>query len=277
MSRFAICVALAASALTCSLTVQAAGVLSPLSLEAASAGTGMTGNWFKIDDNAKISDVMYTEPGPGGVTQAIKAFSWGTGIWSVQDLAAATNPANGWIQATATTTSAVSFANHTYNGLVPSYGTWVQDMDRPLVPASMGETNFVGLFSGFLYVEKAGVFDFGVFGDDGFVLTLTGAGGSATPLVKEGVLNSPGRELLTMQDMTLGAGYYGISLDFFNRLESGVIDLVWRPVGGDWQTIESGDLHASLPPNGVPEPGSLILVVVALASLWAMRRHAFSR
>ena len=275
MSRFALCVALATSVLACPLTAQAAGVLSPLSMEAAGTGTGLTGKWFKIDDNAKISNVVFTDE--NGTTQAIKEFGWGTGIWSVKDLAAATNPANGWIQAMATTISAVSFANHTYNNSVPSYGTWVQDMDRPLTPASMGETNFVGLFSGYLHVEKAGVFDFGVFGDDGFVLTLTGAGGISTvPLVKSEVIGSPGRELLEMEDLELGAGFYGISLDFFNRLEAGVIDLVWRPVGGEWKTIERGNLYSSLPPNGVPEPGSLVLVVSALASLFAMRRRAIT-
>ena len=273
MSRFTFHVALAAAALTCSLTAQADVVLPLLSMVPASSGSGLTGNWFKVDDNAKISNVLYTED---HITQAIKKFEWGTGIWSVQDLAAATNPGN--VKTTATTISAVSFANNFYNSTEYD-SNWLLDFDRPLVPESMGETNYVAMFSGYLYVEQEGM-HIGVFGDDGFSLTLTGAGSDSTArLVKSEVVDSPGREFLKMNGVTLSAGFYGISLDYFNRLEAGVIDLLWSTTGlDDWQTIDSSYLYATLPTSGaatsdVPEPGSLMLVVLALTSLLAVRRR----
>lgn len=279
MTRFTFHVALATAVFTCTLTAHAAVALAPLSAVVAGSGGGLTGNWFKVKDDARISNVSYND---GTTTQAIKDFGWGTGIWSVLDLTAATDSSNGWVTATATTTSAVSFANNIYNNSVASYGSWVEDRDRTLVPVTMGDTNFVAMFSGYLYVAQAGVFDFGVFGDDGFSFTLTGLGTSTAPLVKSSVVNSPGRELLEMQDVSLQAGFYGISLDFFNRLEAGVIDLVWRPAGGEWDTIDSSVLYAQLPgdgvtSNGVPEPGSLMLVVLAMASLFALRRSTVSR
>lgn len=287
-SLLAVCVLAAASA-------QAAVTLTPLVAGTAPSGTaagGLNGQWYKLQNEARFSEVLYTDA--NGVTAPFKDFGWGTGIWSMDDLAAIISGHNPYVTHTATSVGAVSYANNIYNNTQNSgvYGTWQADYERALAPILPGpnacpllseaealaqcggEFNYAAVFSGYLYVAAAGTYDFGVFADDGFAFRLTG-GNDSLGMSKDAVAGSSGRDLMSLVDQTsigelsLTQGYYGIDLSYFNRLEAGVIDLAWRGPGATaWTSIDENLFH-----HDVPEPATLALSGFALYALWRVRRR----
>ena len=279
--------------------VQATPTLAPLiagsaALGNSQVGTGLTGNWYKVDDQAHFSNYVYTDS--FGVTDQMKNFGWGTGFWSTSDIAQFTSGANVNLIATTTSVSTVSFANDIYNSL---YGTglsgWAQDHARllaPIVTASAGcsslagaaadcaQTNYAAVFTGYVYVATADSYDFGVFADDGFAFSLLGAGGISLAMGRDTVAGSSGRNAYSLidanglPDLWLDPGYYGINLSYYNRLEAGVIDLGWTGAPDSWRTIEPGSLF---PSNQVPEPTSLSLMALAFLGFWATRKSRVAR
>jgi hypothetical protein len=272
--------------------------LNPLATGSAPGGGtagGLSGTWYKLQNDAHFSNQVYTDG--NGTTQAIKNFGWGTGIWSTSDIAGIASGSNPYVTQTTTSTGKVSYANNIYNNTEASgaYGTWGEDYARTLAPIvggqnncplqteaeslaqCGGELNYAAVFSGYLYVGVAGLYDFGVFADDGFTFTLTGANASLG-MEHNTVAGSSGRGLYELMAMNgidglyLEQGYYGIDMSYFNRLESGVIDLGWRGPGATaWTTIDEDDLYTK-----VPEPASVALFGAALAGLWGMRRRSRS-
>lgn len=261
--------------------------LAPLAQGSAPSGAvagGLQGQWYTFDNQAYFSNTSYTDE--TGRTDAIKNFAWGDGIWSVSDIAHAIQGPH--VTGTASSVGAVSYANNVYNNVEASgaYGQWGEDYQRALAPIVGGantcplgseanafcanEYNYAALFSGFLYVGEAGLYNFGVFADDGFSFSLGGANGSVG-MAQDFVA---GRDLYELLDQTgmdglyLEQGYYSLSLSYFNRLEAGVIDLGWQGPGATaWTTIDPGNLYH------VPEPATLALSCVALLGLGGARRR----
>jgi hypothetical protein len=261
-------------------SAQAAPTIDPLAMSTAptAAGTGLAGTWYKVADDARFSNYQWSEG--GAAPTAIQNFSWGSGIWSVGDIAGMASGTNPYVTATATTVSAVSYANDIYNSTY-STSPWHVDGTRTVAPivtaAGGGEENYAAIFSGYLYVATAGLYDIGVFVDDGFAFSLTGANGSLQ-MGLDSVANSTGRNYYSLADensltnnLSLGAGYYAIDLSYFNRLEAGVIDLGWSGPEGGWSLIGQGNLYAAQP-SQVPEPASMALVALGLAAAWGSRR-----
>ena len=279
--KFALCATASASMLFAA-AAQAAPTLDPLFLGAAPSGNsqGLKGDWYKIDDQARFSNQMWSEA--GAPATEIKNFSWGTGIWSAADIATITAPNSPYVTAHTTSQGAINYANTRYNA---EYGTspWGPDGVRPLAPiigvAGGGEENYAAVFSGYIYIAKAGSYDFGVFSDDGFAFSLEGANGSLD-VGRNSMTDVTGREWFSLADangltdnLMLDVGYYGINLSYFNRMEAGVINLGWSGPDGVWSDVP-GDALVPNDPTNVPEPASIALVGLGLAAVAAKRRKA---
>lgn len=258
--------------------------LQPLSTAGAATGTGLAGNWFKVDDDSRFSTLPYTDA--SGQSGPIASFAWGSGFWSMQDVHNAADGRFGNVLARASSVSAVSFANPLYNQLAAdgSYGSWSMDHVRALAPIldapgcpqpAACTQNHAALFSGYLYIAQAGSFGLGVFADDAFALTLRGTDGTLS-LTHDSVVGSSGRDFLSLDGLLLDAGYYALELGYFNRLDAGVLDLLWKPEGSDWRSIDSTALFADLPQQ-VPEPGTMPLSVLALLVVGLMMLRRMQR
>ena len=264
-------------------------MLDPLSSAAYVTGGGLAAIWSQVRDDYRFSQQTWVEPGQSA--QAIGNFNWGTGIWGTVDIAHVHNlsPTDAALVGRVSAVSAVSFANQTYNDIVGSgsYGTWGYDYQRPLAPivAQTGvQTNYAASFGGFVYIAEAGLYDFSLFADDGFTFALTGANGVLGVNRETLAGSSTGRDHYTLSGangnsaVSLGSGYYGIQIDYFNRLESGVIDLaLWGPQDQGWHSISSDRLHVSIPSSVVSEPGMLVLLTLGLIGLGSRQRGRKSR
>lgn len=255
--------------------------LLPVSSAPYIAGGGLYATWSQVRDDYRFSQQMWSEAGNDPV--AIGTFGWGTGIWGTIDIAHVQGLPSGAADLVGRVTgvSAVNFANVTYNMLADNgaLGGWEYDRQRPLAPIieqTGSQTNYAASFTGFLYIPEAGAYDFGLFVDDGFAFSLTGANG-AVGMARETLAGSAtGRDLFALSAangdtaVLLGSGYYGIEIDYFNRLEAGVIDLaLWGPQEQGWRSISTDWLFTEVPtgPASIPEPGTLALILLAFTVL----------
>jgi hypothetical protein len=266
---------------------QAAAVLNPLFTLAAKPATlsagGLAATWYKIQNDAKFSEGQFNG-------ETIKNTGWGTGIWDIRDIAGiVADPRPGYVIDSTTSVGAVNYANNIYNNTITNtkiYGNWSADYSRPLAPivdvkngclaepvealtrGCANEVNYAAVFTGYLQVITDGVYDFGVFADDIFSFSLTGLNNSFG-LTKSAVAGNPGRTFETLNGFNLSEGFYGIGLNYANRLEAGVINLVWSKGGEEkWDTIGGSNLY-----NQVPEPGTLALTFLGLIGLWGARKQ----
>jgi hypothetical protein len=273
------------------VSVGAGAVAAPVALAPQYAGQYTTGNganasFVQIDSAWRGSSVLWDESkGVYGSGAAIASFGWGTGLWgradweTVQQTLAgaggdnAPSVRNRWTG----TVDAINHANALYNStyaqqwgtasLLPFFGADGEPADQE---------NWTAHFTGFIRVVEAGIYDFSVLNDDGFFLSIVGAGGARVEAERD-FLNARDRNGFG-DGLELDVGLYGFELGQWNRLETGVVDLRWRRGSrDDWALVPTAHLLTKvLPAQAVPEPGSTWLVGVALAAL-LLRRRSSSR
>jgi len=254
----------------------AAPILDPYATIAPGSGDGLNVDWVQVVDDWQFSTYVYNG-------EAVGATNWGTGFWAVGDITTAFALADGdpnLVARSSSVSAGLSYANTLYNDLWGTGSGWDKDYARALAPvltASGQQTNYAASFSGYLYIAQAGLYDFGVCVDDAFSLSLIGADGTVG-VARETFIGSSGRDFYTLSganggSVELGVGFYGLELDYFNRLEVGVLELGWwQPGDEDWHAIDGSLLYSALPAATVPEPSSILLLLLGGSALVACRR-----
>lgn len=245
------------------------------------AGNGANASFVQIDSTWRGSNVLWDEAnGVFGSGLAIGSFTWGTGLWGRSD----------WQTVQQTTTGAggvgapriqnhwtgtvdtINHANALYNSTYAQQ--WGAASLLPFFDASGApdaQENWTAHFTGFIRVAEGGYYDFSVLNDDGFFLSIFGAGGTHV---------ETGRDFLNPRErngfgetLLLSEGLYGFELGMWNRLEAGVVDLRWQQPGSTGWTLVP--VTSLLPVSAVPEAPALLLAALGLACVLpaSRRRH----
>jgi hypothetical protein len=263
--------------LLASAPASATPMLDPYVSIAPGSGDGLNIDWVQVADDWHFSNYVYNG-------QTIGSTAWGSGFWAVDDIATAFGLADGdanLVARSSGVSSGLSYANAIYNDLWGSGSGWDKDYLRtvaPVVADSGQQTNYAASITGYIYIAQPGRYDFGLFVDDAFSLSLIGAGGTLG-VTRETFIGSSGRDFYTLSganggSIELGVGFYGLQLDYFNRLEAGVLELGWWQPGDEtWHPIDGNLLYSTLPASQVPEPSPLLLLMLGGGVLAASRRR----
>lgn len=211
-------------------------------------GDGANSQWVQVSENWR------------GAMQGNE--TWGTGIWGLADQATVMGLHSGNANVIQTLSRKVNQINFSDQVFINTGGAkWGTPQLAPIFNNASGENqdNWASRFTGYLSITSAGDYNLGVLYDDGFRLSLMGAGGQKVELVKDG-LNSPDR-LGFDQNLQLSTGLYAFQLDAYERLEAGVVQLAWWTPGGGLAIVPQENLFTS----PVPEPSTPLLMLAGLA------------
>lgn len=218
-------------------------------------GDGANSRWVQVIDGWR------------GVTYGSE--TWGTGIWSLADQALVMGLEAGSrnvIQIYEAPLSQINFGDQRF---ITEWGlSWSTPQLAPIFSNSIGEyqDNWGARFWGYIAITAPGAYNFGVLYDDGFQFALHGAGGNSLTLLRDG-LNSRDR-LAYNEDLYLSEGLYAYSLDAYERLEAGVVQLAWwKPGANDWTLLPREHLFT----RAVTEPATPLLIAIGLAAMGGRR------
>lgn len=250
-----------------SMTLALASVLA-LPAQAIPLAPAVAGN-FTHGDGANSLWVQVADDWRGSI---FGGEAWGTGIWGLADQAlvlglSAGQP--GVLRTYGGTVDSINFADQRF---IDEHGaSWGSPTLAPLFSGGEGQDNWASRFTGYIAIPTAGRYNFGVLYDDGFRFTLGGASNSLS-IEKDGL--NPRDRLGFDGDLELDAGLYSFTLDAYERLEAGAVQLAWfTPGANDWTVVPQDQLFTS----PVPEPGPAALLAAGLLGLLAWRRsHAAS-
>lgn len=219
-------------------------------------GDGANSRWVQVVDG-------WRGPTYGSET-------WGTGIWSLADQALVLGLESGNPDVIQVYTAPVPQINFGDQRFINEWGTsWSTPQLAPIFNNTVGEyqDNWGSRFWGYIAITTPGAYNFGILYDDGFQFALHGAGGNSLGLHRDG-LNSRDR-LGFDEDLHLTEGLYAYSLDAYERLEAGVVQLAWwKPGANDWALLPREHLFT----RAVAEPATTLLIAIGLAAL-GWRRH----
>lgn len=227
--------------------------LAPVVAGSFTNGDGANSLWVQVADDWRGS-IFGSEP-------------WGTGIWGLADQAQVLGLSAGQPGVVRTARGTVASINFADQRFIDDHGAqWGSPTLAPIFSGGEAQDNWASRFTGYLAIPTAGRYNFGILYDDGFRFTLGGASASAT-LEIDGL--NPRDRLGFDSDLELEAGLYEFTLDAYERLEAGVVQLAWfTPGAGDWTVVPQGQLFTS----PVPEPGPAALLASGLLGLLAWRR-----
>lgn len=238
------------------------------------AGNGVDATFLKVDDDWRGSGVRYnpvTDQFGSGLP--IGWFPNGKGIWGLVDWRTAHHaPTPGMIEGSwSGRVGQIGFGDNAYN---TAHGAALGTVDiAPLFTGQLAlssQENWTSHFSGYIRIEQAGLYNFGVLHDDGFFFDLVGANGAMASLSND-YLNPPNRKDFA-DGLQLGVGLYAFELGAYERLEAGVVELSWMREGGDWSRVPGSHLVSASEISAVPEPGTWALALSGLILMRAFKK-----
>jgi hypothetical protein len=233
-----------------------ASQLDPLIPGVFDNGDGANSHWVQVVDDWRGA-IYGQEP-------------WGTGIWGLADHALVLGMDRGSKSVVQTWSGRVDTINFGDLEFLEAWGaTWGVTELPPFftVDPSEYQDNYAVRFWGYLAVTAPGAYNLGVLYDDGFRLTLQGAGGATDGIEQDG-LNPRDREGFA-DDLLLSPGLYAYTLDAYERIEAGVVNLSWlTPGSDDWTPVPRSHLFTT----PVPAPPVLALLAPGLVLLLRRRR-----
>lgn len=249
------------------------------------AGNGALASFVQIDSLWRGSTVLWNEATQTyGSGAPISSFTWGTGLWGQADWLAVQQAASGasgaglppilnqWSGVVATVNHGNAAYGQDYSGI---FGA------AALVPffdagsARSEQENWTSSFSGYIRVEQAGLYNFGVLNDDGFFFTLQGANGSTVGTGRD-FLNPPAVNSFD-DGLLLDAGLYAFTLGSWNRLDVGVVNLSWRTGNAtEWTVVPTANLVTAVPEPSTALSGGIGLLAMGLYLLRLRSRRTAS-
>lgn len=234
--------------------------LTPVVAGSFTSGDGVNSQWVQVNDGWRGS-IHGSDP-------------WGTGIWGLADHALVMGLGTSHPDVVRSYSGIVSQINFADEHFISAHGTsWASPALAPLFTGGEGQDNWASRFTGYIAIPTAGLYNFGVLYDDGFRFTLSSLSGSVQ-IQMDGL--NPHDRLGFGSDLDLAAGLYGFTLDAYERLEAGAVQLAWfTPGATGWAVIPQSQLYTGLP-GPVPEPSASLLFASGFVGLlaWRARRKA---
>lgn len=268
-ASFSIAALLAASSVAAAAPV----TLDPTLAGAWAGGSGAHAEFVAIDSAWRGSSVHWSESEgkysttPAEGFQPIGSFSWGTGIWGLSDWAQVQSGGVASLASWSGTVARIDQANQQYRDAWGS-SDWG---DVSPMPDAIPAENWTALYTGYLRITDAGLYNFGVLYDDGFFLRIHGADGQFVEISSDFILTARDRVGFD-EDLLLSEGLYRFELGAYNRLQAGVVQLAWQRGEGAWETVPTE--HLVTDPTRIPLPGTLAMIALGGVGFVASRKRS---
>ncbi len=259
------------------LALSSAAGAAPVELAPTLAGSWATGSgahaqFRAIDSDWRGSSVFWNEATRAYSATAregyspIGSFSWGTGIWGLNDWTRVQSGEVASIANWSGTVARIDQANQIYRD---AWGSTDWGDVSPM-PGSLPAENWTALYTGYLRIGDAGLYNFGVLYDDGFFLRIHGADGQFVEISSDFILTARDR-LGFDEDLQLSEGLYRFELGAYNRLEAGVVQLAWQRGDAAWESVPTDRLVTD--PTRIPLPGTLAMIALGGVGFVASRKR----